>query len=383
MRILFTSLRGAGHFGPIEPFASGFARRGHDVLVAIHRAGVDMVHEYGLPATPLDSPPDELRNAAFERAAGLGVEESAVLVAREVFASADARAAFPTLVAAIERYRPDVVLHETGEFAAVLACEATGVPVGRIAINTAAAERWFMRLAAEPVDTLRADLGLQRDPAGERILSGPGLTIFPAALEDPATDGELERFRECRPALWPLPDWWPGDARPLVYLTFGSVTGSTGFYPGVVRAAIDQLAQLDVRVLVTIGRAADAAALGELPEGVHVEPWAPQAAVMPHAAAMVCHGGAGTVRMGLAGGVPMVVLPLFADQPLNATAVEAVGAGLAISGADSVAEATERVIEDPRYRETAQRIEAEIAALPVAGEALDRVFTSVPSMIRG
>jgi UDP:flavonoid glycosyltransferase YjiC (YdhE family) len=370
-------LRGAGHFGPVEPFASGFARRGHDVLVAIHRAGAEMVRDHGLPVTPLDSPLDDMRNAVFAQAAELGVEESARLVAREVFATADPLAAFPSLVAAIESFSPDVVLHETGEFAAVLACEATGVPVGRIAINTASAERWFAEIAAEPVDALRAALGLDRDPSGARILTGPGLTIFPAALEDPATAHALERFRECRPAVWPLPDWWPGDDRPLVYLTFGSVTGSTGFYPGVVREAIDQLATLDVRVLLTIGRSADARELGTLPDGVHLESWLPQAEVMPHAAAMVCHGGGGTVRIGLAGGVPMAVLPLFADQPLNAAAVARSGAGLALDGPGQIAAAVEELLRDPAYRARAARIGGEIAALPLAGEALDRVFTSV------
>jgi UDP:flavonoid glycosyltransferase YjiC (YdhE family) len=381
MRILFTSLRSAGHFGPVEPFASGFARRGHDVLVAIHEAGVPMVREHGLPATPLKSPPDELRNAAFERVRemGEGTGPAAAVVLREVFASADPRAAFPSLVAAIARFQPDLILHETAEFAAVLAAEATGVPVGRIALTSAAGEHMAARMAAEPIDVLRAEFGLEADPAGERILTGPAMSVYPAALEDPALAGEVARFRECRPALWPLPDWWPGDDRPLVYLTFGSVAGSTGFYPDVVRRAIDQLAQLDVRVLVTIGRSADPAALGALPAGVHVEPWAPQAAVMPHAAAMVCHGGGGTVRMALAGGVPMVVLPLFADQPLHAAAVAKAGAGIQVDEVSRVAAATRYVLDEPAYRATARRIEAEIAALPVAGDALDRVYTSFTS----
>jgi UDP:flavonoid glycosyltransferase YjiC (YdhE family) len=381
MRILFTSLRSAGHFGPVEPFASGFARRGHDVLVAIHAAGVEMVREHGLAATPLDSPPDELRNAAFESVREMdGTGEAAMVVLKEIFASADPRAAYPSLVRAIEDFRPELILHETAEFAAVLAAETTSVPVARIALTSAAGEHMAARMAAEPIDRLRAELGLAADPAGDRILTGPAISVYPAALEDAALAGEVARFRECRPAVWPLPDWWPGDERPLVYLTFGSVAGSTGFYPGTVRAAIDQLAQLDVRVLVTIGRSADAAALGELPEGVHVEAWAPQAAVMPHAAAMVCHGGGGTVRMALAGGVPMVVLPLFADQPLHAAAVAKAGAGIRIDDVERIAAATRYLLAEPGYRATARRIEADIAALPVAGEALERVFGPEPGI---
>ena len=51
---------------------------------------------------------------------------------------------------------------------------------------------------------------------------------------------------------------------------------------------------------------------------------------MPHARAMVCHGGSGTMRAGLAAGIPQVVLPLFADQPDNAARVDALGAGIAL-----------------------------------------------------
>ena len=85
-----------------------------------------------------------------------------------------------------------------------------------------------------------------------------------------------------------------------------------------------------VRLLVTVGRDRDPAELGPLPANVRVERWVPQADLMPHVAAMVCHGGSGTVTMGLAGGVPMAVVPLFADQPWNAERVDALGAGIAL-----------------------------------------------------
>lgn len=49
MRVLMTSTRGAGHIGPLIPFAHGFRRAGADVLVAAARAGAATVHAEGLP----------------------------------------------------------------------------------------------------------------------------------------------------------------------------------------------------------------------------------------------------------------------------------------------------------------------------------------------
>jgi len=82
---------------------------------------------------------------------------------------------------------------------------------------------------------------------------------------------------------------------------------------------------LPVRALLTIGRAADAAKLGPIPENVHVEQWVPQADVLGEAAALVCHGGSGTPFGALAAGLPIVFGPLFADQPVNARLVSAAG----------------------------------------------------------
>lgn len=65
------------------------------------------------------------------------------------------------------------------------------------------------------------------------------------------------------------------------------------FFPGLYRAAIAALADQPLRVLVTIADGANPAELGELPPAVRVERWVARAAVMPHASAMVGHGGSG------------------------------------------------------------------------------------------
>jgi MGT family glycosyltransferase len=119
---------------------------------------------------------------------------------------------------------------------------------------------------------------------------------------------------------------------------------------------------------VTVGRDRDPADLGPLPGNVRAERWVPQRRVMPHAAAMVCHGGFGTVRMALASGVPMVVLPLFADQPHNARRIAELGAGIALergqAGIAELAGAVEVVLDDLFYRAAAARVAAEVRTLP-------------------
>jgi hypothetical protein len=58
--------------------------------------------------------------------------------------------------------------------------------------------------------------------------------------------------------------------------------------------------------------------LGPLPDNVHAEAWVAQADVAAEASVIVGHGGYGATLGALAAGVPLAVLPLFADQPYNA-----------------------------------------------------------------
>jgi MGT family glycosyltransferase len=148
------------------------------------------------------------------------------------------------------------------------------------------------------------------------------------------------------------------------------VTPRLPFFGELFAATAVALADVPARVLLTIGIEVDRAELADVPANVHVERWVPQAAVMPHAAAIVSHGGAGSTRLALAAGVPSVVLPTFADQPRNAERVAALGAGIAPpDGPAGLAAAVRRVLAEPSFRAAARRVQAEIAALPAVDEA--------------
>lgn len=363
-----TTTRGAGHFGPLRPFADAFVRDGHDVLVAAPPAAAEMVRRAGHAFRALGAPPDEHRGAVFARTAGASGEEANRIVIGELFAGLDGRAALPGVVSAVEAWRPDAIVHESCEFAAALAGELTGVPTVRVAIGMAALEVWAARFATPHVDAIRAEHGLPADPRGERLGSGPALTLTPPALEDPRTPGGGARFRDAATARARAAR--RDGERPLVYLSFGSVAGQMGYFPSLYHQAIAELAALPVRVLVTTGNAQDPAALGPLPPNVRAERWVQESFILPHAAAMVSHGGAGSVRMALSAGVPLAVVPLFGDQPFNAHAVARSGAGIAIQGAAGLGVAVRGLLEDPSYRDTAEAIAEEVAALPPAGRAI-------------
>jgi UDP:flavonoid glycosyltransferase YjiC (YdhE family) len=378
MRFLFATTSGTGHLTPMLPFAHALERAGHDVLVAGSGSAGALARGEGLAFRALAEPvPSEL-DAIHERLRSLSADDAPEAAIQDMFVRTYATAALRDMVLLTRSWRPDVVLRESTEFASALAAERCGVPQVRIGFALSSAnEDWILALAAPALDELREPLGLPSDPNATRQRASVCLTQSPRLMDLPGGHdlAPVHRFRAGDDALpAELPDWWDGSDDPLVYLSFGTVLPQDG-YPDMYRAAINALEGLPIRLLVTIGRAADPAELGPLPPWVHVEQWVPQAAVMPHAQAMVGHGGAGTTLAALAGGVPQVLLPVFADQPINAERVAESGAGLALDmtpeGLGRLGGAVRELLEDPRYRSAAQEVADEIASLPPVDEAVE------------
>jgi UDP:flavonoid glycosyltransferase YjiC (YdhE family) len=369
MRVLISTRQGAGHFGPMIPFAHALLRDNAEVIVTAPRAAAPMIAAAGLDHHPLPDPPAEGRSDVFARAQTMDADEANALIAGDLFIRKDTPAGFPHMLDAIDRWAPDVMLYDISDFAAGLAAEKTGIPAVSVAITLGVHMHTLASVLAEALDEVRAQVGLDPDPALERMNSTPSFTLLPAALEEPAA---LERSQPLRFRVpdphepRPLPDWWRNDDWPLVYLTFGSVAPTMDVFVDLYRRAIDALSVLPVRVLATVGRDRDPADLGPTAPNVHVARWVPQADIMPHAAAMICHGGSGTVTMGLAAGMPMVVVPLFADQPHNARRVAEIGAGIALEPDDlaRLPDAVRSLLADPSHRTGAERVADEIGGLP-------------------
>jgi UDP:flavonoid glycosyltransferase YjiC (YdhE family) len=370
MRILFATTRGAGHVGPLVPFAHACVAAGHEVLVAAAPSAAAHVRRAGLPFAALDDPDDSIMAETWARVrAATTPLEQGIIVFEEVFAGEFARSALPKLLRLADHWLPDVIVRETCEFASVLAAEAIGVPDVHVACFLAVLDERDYDLY-KPLSRLRREFDL---PAPRRDRSDePYLTLAPRALEHPSFTeyAGTRRFRAPAVRPRPLPDWWGGSDDPLVYVSFGSAAAGNGFFPELYREAVDALAGRPLRVLLTVGTEVDPAGLGPVPANVHVEPWVPQGAVMAHASAMVGHGGSGSTLAAMAAGMPLALVPLFADQPENAQRVAELGAGLRLDGVAGLGEAVDALLEDPSYRDGARAVAAEIAALPPVERAV-------------
>lgn len=142
-------------------------------------------------------------------------------------------------------------------------------------------------------------------------------------------------------------------------------TTTTGKDEGLFRRVLEAIAPMNVPVLATAASASD------IPEGlgahVRIETYVPHDTVFPEARALITHGGWGTVGRGLLHGLPMLVIPLFGDQLLNAALVERAGLGrhLPLDKATPAAIQAElrALLADDALRARALRASAEIKKL--------------------
>jgi UDP:flavonoid glycosyltransferase YjiC (YdhE family) len=391
VRVLFTFSGGFGHAEPMVPVAGAARAMGHTVAFLGRASVLDRLAERGFGVLSDGFPPDEARTEITPLMAPDAEYEAEVL--RSGFAGEYARRRATRVTELCGEWAPDVVVADEPDFGSQVAAEALGLPYAT-ALCTAAGSSIHAGIVAEALDALRAWHGLPPDPG----MAAPGrhlvISPFPPSFRDPAFP--LPRTAvSIRPAD-PEPE--PADAtlawlaarpeRPLVYFTLGTVFNmeSGDLFARVLAALRD----LDANAIATVGSEIDPASLGPQPEHVRVERFVPQAALLQRCDVSISHGGSGSTIGALAAGVPMVLLPMGADQPDNARRVVALGAGVALdvmrcTPAD-VRAAVEHVLAEAAYRAAARRIADEVAALPgpeAAVAALERIVrTTEPRLGR-
>jgi len=145
----------------------------------------------------------------------------------------------------------------------------------------------------------------------------------------------------------------------------------------LLRAALEGLADLPVRVLATWNRRVPDPPLGPLPANARVVEWLSYARTMPHCDLVVCHGGHGTVARALACGCAPVIAPAGGDMNENAARVDWAGAGIRLPGRFTtprgVRLAVQRALATPSISARAGELAEWAARHDAAGRAAELV----------
>ena len=403
--IVIVAVGSHGDVAPLTGVGVRLQQAGHHVVVASYGVFADLIIDCGLEfrelvqdlavATDLsDVPPLEIAKAfaAFLAPSGMRSmgdalltalrDEPADLLLLSPFAEfaghplAEARG-IPSIAM---RLQP---LSATAEYPpAVLGCWSAGRYGNRAAARCG---EWVIdRFYARTVNSFRAKLGLPADS--------------PRRLRRRRTDGHwpilygyspsvLSRPADWRPGIDVVGYWWPArpgswqppaeltaflDAGPApVVVGFGSLVNSKADADRMSAVVVQALRAAGTRGVIQSGwtglevSGADMLTIGAVPHD-----W-----LFARAAAVVHHCGAGTAAAGLRAGIPAVAVPSgVGDQPFWSRRLHILGVSAATIShrrltVDRLASAVRMAVTQPRFRDSAAHVAAQIAAEDGAGRA--------------
>jgi MGT family glycosyltransferase len=386
-RFLFTMLP-ANDLGlptRMVPIARALADRGHEVAVFNPApAPQKLIAEAGLasvpmPARPTPAPPIDLMMVSeawdVEHFFG-GVYTNETYV----------REALPVYMDVVRDYAPDVVV-DSFDPLACMAARVLKLPLATVLQgNFHPAARgflWWERerpaglpSAAKFINTVGEEYGLPPLKRCCELMAGDLSLIVGTPETDPvAADANVTYIG---PMVFQrdgaeLPAWVNelNGGRPLIWVYSGNPRYAPVATPidsiVVIRAAIAALSDAPVEVVLTTGYQELPAEFRALPKNFHHAAYVPGYLMAERADMVVFHGGHSSVMTILKAGTPSVIIPTISERESNARRLASLGAGevvMPVNGADGekrvdVAEfgaKVKRVLDEPAYRKSAQRV---------------------------
>jgi MGT family glycosyltransferase len=308
-----------------------------------------------------------------------------------------ARTMLPAVHAAVDRFLPHALMVDDQALAGAAVGHLSRLPWATLVPTSVG--------LGDPLGDLPA-IARQVRRRAWRFLRAAGLDDITAARIDPQASphlvvactteelaGPVDDRRDRHAFVGPCLDGrtdhapfaWNGldHRRPLVVVTLET----PHWHPGarLYARAAEAVAALDVQAVI-IGPPDLVPRTGPR---VVVVPRAPLPSLVRRASAVVCDGGDAAVSVALSYGVPLVVVPTIADQPVVAGQLVRAGAAVRLdpdsAAATRLARALTTVLTDPRYEGGAKRVRDSFAraggAIAAADhlEALLGVRTLTPS----
>lgn len=365
----------------MAPLAQALVERGHEVAFATAAEFCPKVERVGFAAFPAGLGHEAQLDLAVRKypheAAMVPSQERFLAFVPRMLAGVAAPATLADLVPLVERWRPDLIVHDEAELAGPIAATMADLPYAGHGVGIM--RPWSaIRLAGEVLAPVARQRGVDVGPLGGMFRS-LYLGVCPPGIQAPHVN-EIDVAHPIRVDWFDgagdesLPSWVQDlPSRPTVYLTLGTIFNRN---PGLFKAALEGLRHEDLNIVVTVGHDGDPAALGAQPANVHVERYLRQSLLLPYCDLMVAQGGWSFMNV-LSHGIPMLLMPMGANQFYHTQACVDAGAARRLMPSEVSPEAigreVRRLLDDPSYRDHARRIQAEIASMPSPADAVPLV----------
>ncbi|GJQ66555.1 hypothetical protein Trydic_g4539, partial [Trypoxylus dichotomus] len=141
----------------------------------------------------------------------------------------------------------------------------------------------------------------------------------------------------------------------VIYLSFGSMLLTESFPEHKLRSLFEAFRKVPYKILWKATKEKFQSNL-DIPSNIQFEPWMPQLEILchPNVKVFVSHGGMMSTLEAMQCGVPVLGIPIFADQRLNIRTSTAKGLAAYVSydniTEESVSEALNLLLNDSRYQ---------------------------------
>ncbi|RLQ94599.1 macrolide family glycosyltransferase [Falsibacillus albus] len=160
-----------------------------------------------------------------------------------------------------------------------------------------------------------------------------------------------------------------------IYISLGTVFNqAVDFY----KLCFEAFENSDHTVVMSIGKHTPLSDLGEIPYNFIVKNYVPQTDVLKYTKLFITHGGMNSTSEGLYYGVPLIVIPQNADQPIIAQQVSNIGAGIKLDmqnlNPSQLREAADHVLNETSFHKAVSTISQSMQKSGGYQQAVDEIF---------